>query len=119
MNTLNEIQALQNWADKFGLTVTEHYQLDKRRTTKLYFLTDGTLSVSPTLDYENMNCFLNGWGHCLKHLPTPPAEKSLECKRVLQLMDKDYSYSEALDTACTFYDIQDRAALEKELEKYV
>ena len=46
-------------------------------------------------------------------------EKSKECSAVLQLMDKDYSYSEALKKVIKDYNIKDKAKLEKELDIYI
>jgi len=58
---MTEIQALQNAADKIGLTVHEKWQEDKRKTLKKYFAQKGQVTVSPVLDYENLNHFLLGW----------------------------------------------------------
>lgn len=54
-----EKQALQNWADNFGLKVMTYIDDDRRRTQR-FFLRKGSLSVSPHLTYSEMNCFLNG-----------------------------------------------------------
>jgi len=62
-----EIETLQNFADTLGMKVHEKYFDDKRRTTKKYFLMLDGHSVSPVLDYENLNQFMNGWHRCLKH----------------------------------------------------
>jgi len=56
-----EIQSLQNAANDLELFVHEQYNTDKRKTVKKYFLTKNGTSVSPVLDYEQMNCFLLGW----------------------------------------------------------
>lgn len=59
-------QALQNWADNFGLEVRTYIDDDKRRTQR-FFLRKGSTSVSPSLTYSEMNCFLNGISNCKKH----------------------------------------------------
>ena len=63
-----EIEALQNFADTLGMKVHERYFDDKRRTAKKYFLMRDGHSVSPTLDYENLNHFMLGWNDCLKYV---------------------------------------------------
>jgi hypothetical protein len=45
--------------------------------------------------------------------------KSKEASMVLQLMDKDYSYSEALKATLKKYKNVDRETLESELNKYI
>ena len=62
-----EIEALQNFASTLGMKVHEKYFEDKRRTSKKYFLMMGSNSVSPVLDYENLNHFMLGWSNCLKY----------------------------------------------------
>lgn len=59
MNTQAEIQSLQNFADKFGLTVKECFYEDKRKKTK-YLLIKDNISVSNDFTYEEMNIFLTG-----------------------------------------------------------
>lgn len=72
MNTINEIQALQNFADKFNLTVKEWSANDKRKTIGKYFLTDKNGSgVSPILDYECLNVFMLGWNNAIKFNAKP------------------------------------------------
>ena len=65
---MTELQALQNASTGLSLTVHEKYTQDKRKTVGRYFLTDrnGT-TVSPVLDYEQMNHFILGWSRALKH----------------------------------------------------
>lgn len=65
---LTELQALQNSADDLGLTVHQKYINDKRKTIGLYFANKGNETVSPVLDYEQLNHFLLGWRKCLKQL---------------------------------------------------
>lgn len=63
-----EIQYLQNFADECGLQIHEKYPDDRRKTIKKYFAQLGAETVSPVLDYEQMNCFLNGWFKCQKKI---------------------------------------------------
>ena len=65
---MNEIEALQIFATKLGMTVHEKQKEDNRIKAKKYFLvhTDG-LCVSPVLDYENLNHFMLGWSKCLQY----------------------------------------------------
>lgn len=64
---MTEIQALQNAADSIGLTIHEKATDDKRKTVKHYFAQDESETVSPVLDYDQMNHFLLGWIKCLKY----------------------------------------------------
>ena len=57
----NELQALQNFGDDLGLIIHEKYPDDRRKTIKKYFATFEGVSVSPVLDYEQLNCFMIGW----------------------------------------------------------
>lgn len=59
-----ELQSLQNAANVVGLTVYEKHQEDKRKTLKKYFANNGNETVSPVLDYEQLNYFLLGWIKC-------------------------------------------------------
>lgn len=65
---LTELQALQNSADDLGLTVHQKYINDKRKTIGLYFANKGNETVSPVLDYDQLNHFLLGWRTCKKHI---------------------------------------------------
>ena len=47
------------------------------------------------------------------------AKKSKECSKVLQLMDKDYSYSEALKKVISEDKRLSKKKLEKELDTYI
>jgi hypothetical protein len=58
---MTELQALQNAANCIGLTIHEKHPEDKRKTVKKYFAQRGIETVSPVLDYENLNHFLFGW----------------------------------------------------------
>ncbi len=63
-----ELQALQNAADGLGLTIHEKpFYEDKRKTIKKYFAKKRNETVSPVLDYEQLNHFLSGWRTCQKH----------------------------------------------------
>lgn len=69
MEATTELQSLQNAANNVNLTIIERFQEDRRKKTKLYFANNGRETVSPNLDYENMNHFLLGWIKCIKYLP--------------------------------------------------
>ena len=59
---MEEIQALQNAADSVklpGLQVHAKIFEDKRKSKK-YFLQYGKNTLSPVLDYSNMNSFILG-----------------------------------------------------------
>ena len=59
---MEEIQALQNAADSVklpGLQVHAKIFEDKRKSKK-YFLQYGNNTISPVLDYSNMNHFILG-----------------------------------------------------------
>jgi hypothetical protein len=62
----NEIEALQNFATNLGLSVYVRYSEDERKK-HTYFLTLNGISISPCLDYSNLNHFMLGWNNCLKH----------------------------------------------------
>ena len=64
MNT--EKESLQNAANQVELLIHEKYQDDKRKTKKMYFATKNGFSVSPVLDYEQLNHFILGWIKCIK-----------------------------------------------------
>ncbi len=68
MEAITEIQALQNAANSVNLIIIEHYTQDKRKTGKKYFAQRGSQTISPVLDYENMNHFLLGWIKCVEHI---------------------------------------------------
>lgn len=70
METQTELQALQNAANATnieGIKVHEYLMDDKRKTIKKYFVNvpnNGT--ISPKLDYEQMNHFLIGMIKAIK-----------------------------------------------------
>lgn len=62
--TGGELQALQNAVistDFPGLNVFEKPFEDGRKTIKKYFLNINNQTISPVLDYENMNHFILGF----------------------------------------------------------
>lgn len=65
MNT--ELEALQNAANLIDLVIHEKFIEDKRKTLKKYFAQSEKETVSPVLDYEQMNHFLHGWIRCEKY----------------------------------------------------
>ena len=63
---MTELEALTNATTGTGLQVYEYMEHDKRRTIKKYFVNMGTQTVSPKLDYDQMNAFLLGWHKAIK-----------------------------------------------------
>lgn len=61
MNALLERQSLQNAANDLGLIIFYKVQDDRRKKVNRYFANRGKETVSPVLNYENMNHFLLGW----------------------------------------------------------
>lgn len=65
MNAQQQMEALENGLNSFGLTnLTIHPKIsvDKREKKPKFFLNNGFQTISPVLDYENMNCFIMGMG---------------------------------------------------------
>ena len=65
MNTQQQREALENALNSFGLTNLTVYPKiseDKRLKTPKFFLNNGFQTISPVLDYENMNYFIMGMG---------------------------------------------------------
>ena len=65
MNTQQQREALENALNSFGLTNLTIYPKiseDKRLKTPKFFLNNGFQTISPVLDYENMNYFIMGMG---------------------------------------------------------
>ena len=63
MNAQQQMEALQNALNSFGLTNLTLYPKiseDKRLKTPKFFLNNGFQTISPVLSYENMNCFIKG-----------------------------------------------------------
>lgn len=59
METITKKQALQNFADKFELTVKNYFFEDKRKKEKFILVKNGR-SISPPFSYSEMNIFLLG-----------------------------------------------------------
>ena len=65
MNAKQQMEALENALNSFGLNnLTIHPKIseDKREKKPKFFLNFGFQTISPVLDYENMNCFIMGIG---------------------------------------------------------
>ena len=65
MNAQQQMEALENMLNSFGLTnLTIHPKIseDKRLKTPKFFLNFGFQTISPVLSYENMNSFILGMG---------------------------------------------------------
>ena len=65
MNAQQQMEALQNALNSFGLTNLTLYPKiseDKRLKTPKFFLNNGFQTISPVLSYENMNNFIMGMG---------------------------------------------------------
>ena len=65
MNSQQQREALENALNSFGLTSLTVYPKiseDKRLKTPKFFLNNGFQTISPVLDYENMNYFIMGMG---------------------------------------------------------
>lgn len=65
MRTNAEFESLNNWSTTLGLTLNV-YLFDDKRKNRRYFLSLNGCSVSPVMDYNELNCFMNGWSNCLK-----------------------------------------------------
>ena len=68
--TQTELQSLQNHVKSInleGLEIREWNQQDKRKSIKKYFAIMSGITISPTLDYEQMNHFLLGFGRAVKY----------------------------------------------------
>jgi hypothetical protein len=63
---MTEIQALQNFGDNLNIEIREMMAGDKRKTIKKYIAISNGASISPQLDYEQMNHFLLGYSRALK-----------------------------------------------------
>lgn len=72
METTEELQALKNSAANLNiavLTVRKWFSADKRKTNGKYFLTHCGNTISPVLNYDQMNHFLLGM-HRMKEILT-------------------------------------------------
>lgn len=63
---MTEMQALQNFGDNLNIEIREMMADDKRKTIKKYIAISNGASISPQLDYEQMNHFLLGYSRALK-----------------------------------------------------
>lgn len=61
MKQIKELEALQNAANDLEIHIMVKQDQDKRKTVNRYFAMYKSKSVSPVLDYEQMNHFLLGW----------------------------------------------------------
>ena len=63
MNAIQQREALENALNSFGLnnlTIYPKISQDKREKTPKFFLKFGFQTISPILNYENMNSFIIG-----------------------------------------------------------
>ena len=63
METTTELEALNNSLSYFGfknIILHEKQYSDKRKKVSKFFLQDGAKTISPVLDYNEMNCFILG-----------------------------------------------------------
>lgn len=69
MKSLEQLQALQNMANSANSRITVHlrpYYDDNRRTVPKFYANIGNVTISPTLDYSNLNHFLLGYSSAAK-----------------------------------------------------
>ena len=65
METTTQLEALNNALSYFGfknVILHEKQYSDKRKKVIKFFLQDGVKTISPVLDYNEMNCFISGMG---------------------------------------------------------
>ena len=65
MNAQQQMEALQNALNSFGLKniiLHEKQYSDKRKKVSKFFLQQGVKTISPVLNYNEMNCFILGMG---------------------------------------------------------
>ena len=65
METITQLEALNNAISHFGLKniiLHEKQYSDKRKKVSKFFLQDGAKTISPLLDYNEMNHFILGMG---------------------------------------------------------
>ena len=65
MNAQQQMEALENMLNSFGLTnLTVYLKIseDKREKKPKFFLNNGFKTISPVLTYQEMNCFIMGMG---------------------------------------------------------
>ena len=65
METKTQLEALNSALNSFGLKniiLQEKQYSDKRKKVSKFFLQDGAKTISPVLDYNEMNHFILGMG---------------------------------------------------------
>ena len=65
METTTQLEALNNGLSYFGfknVILHEKQYSDKRKKVSKFFLQQGAKTISPVLDYHEMNCFISGMG---------------------------------------------------------
>ena len=65
METNTQLEALNNAVSHFGLKnviLHEKQYSDKRKKVSKFFLQQGAKTISPVLDYKEMNYFILGMG---------------------------------------------------------
>ena len=65
MNTQQQLEALNNALDYFGfknINLHEKQYSDKRKKVSKFFLRQGAKTISPVLNYNEMNNFILGMG---------------------------------------------------------
>ena len=65
METNKQLEALNNSLSHFGLKniiLHEKQYSDKRKKVSKFFLQQGVKTISPVLNYNEMNCFILGMG---------------------------------------------------------
>lgn len=65
-----ETEALQNFATRLNLIVCRFWEEDKRKKTIKYFLAKDGQSISPQLNYEQLNIFMLGYSRCTELFKT-------------------------------------------------
>ena len=65
METITQLEALNNSLSYFGfknIILHKKQYNDKRKKVSKFFLQDGAKTISPVLDYNEMNNFILGMG---------------------------------------------------------
>lgn len=65
METTAQLEALNNALNYFGfknINLHEKQYSDKRKRVSKFFLQQGAKTISPVLNYNEMNCFISGMG---------------------------------------------------------
>ena len=63
METTTQLEALNNALNYFGfknINLHEKQYSDKRKKVSKFFLQQGAKTISPVLNYNEMNCFILG-----------------------------------------------------------